>query len=98
MNDDTSAAYDPRPVISVDRIAATGTSASTPSPRPSDYREVQPAFQRTTTQNQRLRPGVQNAFFHLREMPPFAREREIKTGRYSHFSAKERAFLLNAKY
>ena len=98
MNDDTSASYDPRPVISVDRIAETGTLASTPSATPNDYREVQPAFQRSTTQNKRLRPEVQNALFHLREMPPFAREREIKTGRYSHFSAKERAYLLSAKY
>ena len=88
MNDDTTAAYDPRPVVSVDRIMAT----------PSDYREVRPAVQRTGAQNTRVRPALQNALAHLREMPPFAREREIKTGRYSHFSAKERAYLLNAKY
>jgi hypothetical protein len=31
----------------------------------------------------------------LREMPPFAREREIDQGRYSHFSPKEREFLRN---
>lgn len=29
----------------------------------------------------------------LREMPPFAREREIDYGRYSHFSTDERAYL-----
>jgi hypothetical protein len=29
----------------------------------------------------------------LREMPPFARQREIETGRYSHFSAEEREML-----
>ena len=86
-NDDTTAGYDPRPVISVDRIAAT----------PSDYREVQPAVL-PTSQKTRARPDLQNALAHLREMPPFAREREIKTGRYSHFSAKQRAYLLNAKY
>jgi hypothetical protein len=29
----------------------------------------------------------------LREMPPFAREREIDHGRYSHFSPEERDLL-----
>jgi hypothetical protein len=28
-------------------------------------------------------------------MPPFAREREIETGRYSHFSPEEREVLRN---
>jgi hypothetical protein len=31
----------------------------------------------------------------LREMPPSVREREIDTGRYSHFSAEERDMLRN---
>jgi hypothetical protein len=31
----------------------------------------------------------------LREMPPFAREREIDRGRYSHFSPEERNLLRN---
>jgi len=31
----------------------------------------------------------------LREMPPFAREREINHGRYSHFSPEERELLKN---
>jgi hypothetical protein len=30
---------------------------------------------------------------HLREMPPFAREREIETGRYSDFSPQKKALL-----
>jgi len=47
----------------------------------------------TTKQNQRLRPEVRYAMRALHEMPPFARQREIETGRYSHFSAEERQIL-----
>jgi hypothetical protein len=36
---------------------------------------------------------VLNAMRALREMPPFAREREIDHGRYSNFSAEERELL-----
>jgi hypothetical protein len=39
------------------------------------------------------RSEVLNAMNHLREMPPFAREREINDGRYSHFSPEERQLL-----
>jgi len=39
------------------------------------------------------RPEVQSAMRALREMPPFAREREIETGRYSHFPPEERELL-----
>jgi len=42
-------------------------------------------------------PDVQTAMRALREMPPFARQREIETGRYSHFTAEERALLRNVK-
>ena len=42
-------------------------------------------------------PEVQNAMRALREMPPFARLREIETGRYSHLAAEERALLRNVK-
>jgi hypothetical protein len=38
---------------------------------------------------------VLNAMRALREMPPFAREREIDHGRYSKFSAEERELLRN---
>jgi hypothetical protein len=38
---------------------------------------------------------VLNAMRALREMPPFAREREIERGRYSNFSAEERELLRN---
>jgi len=39
------------------------------------------------------KPTVEQAMRALREMPPFAREREIETGRYSHLSAKEKQLL-----
>ena len=40
-----------------------------------------------------LRKEVQNAIRALREMPPFARQREIERGRYSNFSLEEKQFL-----
>jgi len=43
------------------------------------------------------RREVLNAMRALREMPPFAREREIEHGRYSHFSAEERELLRNVE-
>ena len=50
----------------------------------------------TTPQNPGLRPEMQSAMRALREMPPFAREREIETGRYGHFSPEERELLRSA--
>jgi hypothetical protein len=44
-----------------------------------------------------LRPEVQKALQRLREMPPFAREREIETGRYSQFSPEEKQVLRNGE-
>ena len=43
------------------------------------------------------RREVLNAMRALHEMPPFAREREIEHGRYSHFSPEEREMLRNAE-
>ena len=43
------------------------------------------------------RREVLNAMRALHEMPPFAREREIDYGRYSHFSPEEKEFLRNAE-
>jgi len=40
-----------------------------------------------------LRPEVQKALQRLREMPPFAREREIENGRYRQFSPEEKQVL-----
>jgi hypothetical protein len=44
-----------------------------------------------------LRPEVQKALQRLREMPPFAREREIDTGRYRQFSPEEKQILRNGE-
>ena len=41
------------------------------------------------------RPDVAKILRALREMPPYAREREINTGRYSHFSPEEKELLRN---
>jgi hypothetical protein len=72
--------HSPRaPLQSTHRITAT----------PSNYRITQSGAR----QNQHLRPEVQHAMQALREMPPFARQREIETGRYSHFSPEEREIL-----
>jgi hypothetical protein len=79
-------------VLSVDRISATTSSNVAPANNTTATHRVQPA---TFIQpaNPSLRPQVRHAMEELREMPPFAREREIETGRYSHFSAKERELL-----
>jgi len=44
-----------------------------------------------------LRPEVQKALQRLREMPPFAREREIESGRYRQFSSEEKQILRNGE-
>jgi len=44
-----------------------------------------------------LRPEVQRAMQRLREMPPFAREREIETGLYRQFSPEEKQILRNGE-
>lgn len=82
-DDDTSnvsALVRSAPIVSADRITAT----------PAHYRGVQPS---STTQQGPLRPELHRAMQELREMPPFAREREIETGRYRHFSPKEKELL-----
>jgi hypothetical protein len=38
---------------------------------------------------------MQRAAERLSNMPPFAREREIETGRYSQFSPEEKQILRN---
>lgn len=55
-------------------------------------------MERTTPQSDApLRPEMQKALQRLREMPPFAREREIETGRYRQFSPEEKQILRNGK-
>jgi hypothetical protein len=76
------------PILSVDRITATPTTTQ------SDYRMAQPAALKNTTKK---KDDVQAAMRALREMPPFAREREIETGRYSQFSPQDKELLRGAK-
>jgi hypothetical protein len=61
---------------------------------PSSYRAALSIPERATRQaNAALRPEMQKALQRLREMPPFAREREIETGPYSYFSPQEKELL-----
>ena len=70
------------PIVSVDKIDATTNS----------HRVADTAV---AERNPKLRPEVQKAMRALREMPPFARERAIETGRYSRLSPEEREALRN---
>jgi hypothetical protein len=47
--------------------------------------------------NSPLRPEMRRAMERLRNMPPFAREREIESGRYSQFSLEEKQILRNGE-
>jgi hypothetical protein len=70
---------------------------------PSSYRVARSIPERSTTERVTpqavapLRPEMQKALQRLREMPPFAREREIETGRYSQFSSEEKQILRNGE-
>jgi hypothetical protein len=70
---------------------------------PSNYQVALSASQRaetgraTTQPDAALRPEMQRALERLREMPPFAREREIETGRYREFSPEEKQILRNGE-
>ena len=69
---------------------------------PSSYRAARSIPDRSTTQwatpqaDAALRGEIQKALQRLREMPPFAFEREIETGRYRQFSSEEKQILRNA--
>jgi hypothetical protein len=67
-------------ILSVDRIPTTTATSNT---------------HRLPDQGKALPVQVQNAMRALREMPPYAREREIETGRYSHFPPEQRDILRN---
>jgi hypothetical protein len=49
-----------------------------------------------TASNYRPRPEVQNAIRAMREMPPYAFQRRVDSGRYSNFTLEEREFVKNA--
>src|SRR5262249_21841091 len=89
-----------RPPVSVSKTNYTSNVAALTSRGPSlspDRVTTTPIYYQvlhsTTRQNPQVRHEVQSAMRALREMPPFAREREIETGRYSHFSPEERELL-----
>jgi len=89
----TAENYPPRPrVLSVDPMMAT----------PASYRLARPNAAHAANgggaaakSNAALRPEMQRAVERLRNMPPFAREREIESGRYSRFSPEEKQILRN---
>ena len=86
------------PVLSVDRMSVTPSSYRTAGSIPAHYTTERAAIGRAAAQaDVPLRPEVQKALQKLREMPPFAREREIETGRYSQFSAEEKRVLRNGE-
>lgn len=70
---------------------------------PAHYTTVRATTERATVERAAaqadvpLRPEVQKALQRLREMPPFAREREIETGRYRQFSTEEKQVLRNGE-
>jgi len=69
---------------------------------PSSYRAARSIPQRSTERatpqaDAPLRPEMQKALQRLREMPPFAREREIETGRYRQLSSEEKQILRNGE-
>jgi hypothetical protein len=64
---------------------------------PSSYRSARSIPERSTPQDAPLRPEMQKALQRLREMPPFAREREIETGPYRQFSPEEKQILRNGE-
>ena len=80
MGVSTESYYVPRGrVMSEDHIVATQASYRTAVPAKTVYGPMSPELKR--------------AMQMLHEMPPFAREREIATGRYSHFTAQEKQLL-----
>jgi hypothetical protein len=83
----TAENYPPRPrVLSVDPMMAT----------PASYRMARSNSGSAAAQsNAPLRPEMRHALERLRNMPPFAREREIEAGRYRLFSPEDKQILRN---
>jgi hypothetical protein len=91
-NSNVAALAPRRPVVSVDRMGVTPSTyrAARSIPEPSTTERAAPQAEAA------LRPEMQKALQRFREMPPFAREREIETGRYRQFSSEEKQILRNA--
>ena len=91
-NNGTAENFAPRPPVrSVDPMMATPASYRSARSN-TDRANGERASARTSAP---LRPEMQRALERLHEMPPFAREREIETGRYSQFSPKDKQILRN---
>jgi len=91
-NNGTAENFAPRPpVLSVDPMMATLASYRTTRPNAARVHGRATSPQTDAP----LRPEMQRARERLRNMPPFAREREIETGRYSQFSPQDKQILRN---
>jgi len=86
-------------VLSVDRMTVTPSGYQAAATSPAHYTTVRTTTQRAAVEKAAapLRPEMQKALQRLSEMPPFAREREIETGRYSQFSFAEKQILRNGE-
>jgi hypothetical protein len=97
-NNSAAAAQSRGPVISVDRMSVTPSSYRAAGSIPAHYTTNRATTDQAIEQaGAPLRPEVQKALERLREMPPFAREREIETGRYSQYSPEEKQILRNGE-
>jgi hypothetical protein len=87
----------------MDRMSVTSISYRAAGSIPEHYITERATTERATMERAAaqadapLRPEVQKALQRLREMPPFAREREIETGRYRQFSSEEKQILRNGE-
>jgi hypothetical protein len=98
----TAAADAPRgQVLSVDKVTVNPASyraeGSIAAHSTTDRATTERASMQKAGAQAPLRPEMQKALQRLREMPPFAREREIETGRYSQFSPTEKQILRNGE-
>jgi hypothetical protein len=85
-------------VLSVDRMSVTSSSYGAGGSIPAHFTTVRAHTEQAIAKaGAPLRPEMQKALQRLSEMPPFAREREIETGRYSQFSPAEKQILRNGE-
>jgi len=80
-------------------MSVTPASYQTAASSPARYITSRTTTERASVEKASapLRPEMQKALQRLSEMPPFAREREIETGRYSQFSSAEKQILRNGE-
>jgi hypothetical protein len=89
----TAANFAPRPPVrSVDSMMVTPSSYRTTR---SNNNAATNGGRASTQAGAPLSPEMQRARDRLQNMPPFAREREIESGRYSQFSPQDKQILRN---